>query len=327
MDPHLILTQAFEGVVINDRITKIVTYNFSERSNFSKIGSYIFVLSQNIKLVKSIIKITKANSNTHILVREFSNSCLLLLALLIFPQRGRIVFNINHNLKNIENRFPFALYILAKLGFNFLMLDGYYLQPYIPRSIRDKILVHTFPCRPSLKSRANNNDPNRHLNIGIVGDFRSEKGSILEITKAVKEIVSLKFCTVCIGARNSSFVQQNFKDAEIKAISTDTPEQYYDFLNKLDILLIFAKRTTYFSRHSGTIMDAIGCGVVTLTPEFPVFKSQLKIPIDVGMTYNSLEEIKNTVIRAIDQLYNFHVNISEYIALRDSPLRLYTKHD
>jgi hypothetical protein len=326
MDPHLILSKAFEGATINEQKAVIVTYGHSEQQNSSRIGRYFVVALQNIKLINSIRRALKSNLDTHVLIREFSSVCLLVLAVFIFPLRARMVFNINHNLKNVEDRFPLILYILAKIGFNFLMLDGYYLEQYIPASIKQNILIHPFPCHRSLRSRTYKIDPHILINIGVVGDFRAEKGSLSEITGAVKELALLNSCNICIGARNPSAVQLYFKDMDIQIANTGSHEQYHAYLNSLDILLIFAKRETYFRRHSGTIMDGISHGVITLAPNFPVFKSQLEVPVTIGITYQSSAEIKATAVLAIQQINCLRNNLVKYISHRVAPLNLHTKH-
>lgn len=327
MDPHQILSKAFENAFINDTIAKVITYDYKKNNNSSKIGKIWFVVSQNWGLIKKIRKIRKFEDSTQILVREFSNICLLIFSALTIQHRKYVIFNINHNLKNIEHQFPLTLYLLAKLGFRFLMLDGFHLKQYIPKSLQRQMLFQLFPCDDAHRPYNPKPSEESELTVGIVGDFRNEKSpmaTVIDVTNRLQQIGNVK---IKIGARSPTPVEEIFSKSKIKVVCTAEKFRYYEFLKNTDIILIFAKRESYFSRHSGTIMDSVSHGVVVVAPSFPVFESQLNNPITIGITYNSIAEIDDAIQKAASKLSTLRANMPSYRKARETPLKISTYHD
>jgi len=77
-----------------------------------------------------------------------------------------------------------------------------------------------------------------------------------------------------------------------------------------------ASRSAYFSRNSGTIMDAISAGAIPVVPNFPVFRSQVSDPVPVGIVYDRMGDIAVSIERSLGDIETISFNRRAYTASR-----------
>ena len=102
----------------------------------------------------------------------------------------------------------------------------------------------------------------------------------------------------------------------VEKVKTDKYEEYLAFMQSVDILIVFADKQKYFYRHSGTVMEAIANGVIPIVPNYPILASQVNIPLPVGLTYESLEELYQLVNEALSMAESFRTNRLSYFEKR-----------
>lgn len=324
-DPHKILSEIFIHATINNHPALLISYKPITNNAQTRLKSLCYIFSMHYSMILTILHECKINKLRYFIVREFSNIALLFFCPLILKHRKKIVFNINHNLKDVSNGFPKSIYLLALLGFNFLMLDGDLICNYIPRKIKNKFIFFPFPTRKrDTPIRLNKRETTK---IGIVGDFRDEKAPLGIVSTMIADLTTLPNTNILIGYRTEKVIRQLLLPQCVTVISTESEKEYESFLHQLDILIIFAKRNSYFSRHSGTIIDAASYGVIPVVPSLPVFESQILTPLQIGVTYVDLLEVKDVVAHAIENAQQFKSNLREYINIRSRAIQIYIKDD
>jgi hypothetical protein len=86
------------------------------------------------------------------------------------------------------------------------------------------------------------------------------------------------------------------------------------------MILIFADKSKYFYRHSGTIMDAVACGVVPVVPNLPILASQVLEPAQIGVIYESVTTIPEAIEMVVSSLRMTIKNQQRY---KDERSRVY----
>jgi hypothetical protein len=138
------------------------------------------------------------------------------------------------------------------------------------------------------------------LRVGIIETMRKEKAihHLLEMLR--KEQRSLNFKLV-IGVplwKKPPWLN----DPDLEVVDTSTEAQFSNYLRSLDIIVADYIKTEYYFRPSGVIVDAGMNGCYVICPDFPVFRAQIKIPVSIGSTFSSLEEIPDGLIKAREKL-------------------------
>jgi len=255
----------------------------------------------------------------HITVaREFWNVPLLIVSPLLFLFRRRMYFNINHNLSSLPHRFPLSVVLLSGLGFRFILFDGCLATAKFSSAIKRQFSTPLFPV--SIES-ASEETPALHSDkrfaVGVVGDFRSEKGDTEGLTQIMAGIAEIPGVDLTIGLRGPTLAIERAGLAA-QFISTRSRSEYLAFLRNIDVLILFARKDRYYCRHSGTIMDAIACYATPVVPNFPVLTSQISRPVQVGLTYDGLTEIIDTIVDACRNRCVLRENIPRYLRARNS---------
>lgn len=320
-DPHTILSRAFEKCTIGGRKPAIVKSRLSRLHSKSRTIRLIFVFLAVPLMVFDIW--LSALRQSPVVIREFWNIPIAFVSPIIWPVRHKLYFNINHNLSGLPNRFPLSLYIMALLGFRFVLFDGSATASHFPAKVLRAFYFPLFPCIPGEFQHRTESLPM----IAVVGDFRPEKGDPKLIRSLVEALSDDSRWTLKIGKHGnkpSLFEAHN----NIVVVDTSTHSDYLRFLSSAVAILVFADADKYYVRHSGTVMDAIACGAVPIVPNLPVIASQVHCPIDVGVIYDDFSELKACATKAISLQDIFSVNRKTYFKFRDTvELTEVARHD
>lgn len=320
-DPHKILSNALAGATINGRGATILSYCWPHVKFRNRLLAIIAVFLRNIYMVLIALSGVIAGGDRFFIFREFSNGVMFLLIPLTFFIRGRCIFNVNHNLKNIEHRFPWSIRVMSVLGYYFLIFDGQNLVTYIPPNLRKAFIFTPFPC--VAMGGAYKKTEGGVARIGVVGDFRSEKTDSTEFSGILKSVSEMSRSTIQIGVRSSVALRDVSVPDGVLVRSTAGHSEYISFLSDCDVLLVLAKREAYFSRNSGTIMDAIACGVIPVVPNLPVLESQVTTPRKVGVVYSDYFGIQKSIVEAIEKMNALRSAMDDYLAMRGLPVQLF----
>lgn len=229
---------------------------------------------------------------------------------LLFLLRGKPVFFFVHDMQQVATlklRSKIALQICrawVRLGpFYpiFISLDDTHLKPDLRFSSKKKLTIphpHHLADRPSPVRPVC--FPGTRLRVGIIETMRKEKAihGLLEILR--KEQESLNFQLV-IGVplwKRPSWLN----DPHLEVLDTSTEAQFSEYLKGLDIFVADYNKSEYHFRPSGVIVDAGMNGCYVLCPDFPVFRAQIGIPVSIGSTFSSLEEIPNILGKTREKL-------------------------
>jgi hypothetical protein len=315
-DVHSILDKAYDRVSINQVKPNLSKYYFRYTDSNFIIIRRLLVFVSNFIMALDLIFYSMLKKN--VVAREFSNVAMLLLIPITFLFRKRIFFNINHNLKLIQKEFPLSIKALCLLGYQFIFFDGSGVLEYIPKKYRNQFHTPLFPVLDpdGICENVNKSFQGKELKVGIVGDFRSEKGEIVQILSVINKIASINGVFVNVGARSQHVFRGFEMDKKVRVANTTSESSYYSFIQDVDVLIIFATSVSYFSRHSGTIMDAVSHGVKVIAPNYPVFKSQITHPCEVGYLYNDINDIYNLICNHKNEMLINSVCFSKYTEMR-----------
>jgi len=315
-DPHLILDYAFsrlrfdgnDFVLIKSPLRRI-------SSSFWLIRAIIVTCSSVAMTAQALFEILK--SRRIVVFREYWVLLCFLAIFFLFPFRGRVVFNVNHNLQQgVRNDFVPERF-LVKVGFNVLIFDGENVANILFGSDGERILTAPFPAPHEPNFNNCCGIRSRRPIVGIVGDFRSEKIKPEMLNYVLESIKKLVEVEIVVGARDIDAAKESFNGVD-RFICTRSRERYIEFLSGLDLLIVFGAKESYYFRHSGTLMDAIYNGVIVLAPNYPIVSQQIANPVRVGLTYDEVTEIPETVKIGIGMLGQRETLFPEYWHFRSS---------
>lgn len=308
-DAHRVLSEAFRRTTIEGRTGVVIEAPFIKvGSDFRFVRVLLLVLGAPLMALRAI---WNSRGGSPLVIREFSNAVGILLLIPLFPLRRRVYFNINHNLKGFPARFPEALRLLAKSGFNFIMFDGHDIAREIPREVSKRFFVGPFPVAPFVSAHR---VPDRACTVGLVGDFRGEKASKEVLVNILARLAQIPDTVVKLGVRGAGTIDS--LSASVEVVRTKEAQDYFRFLKSVDIVVILAEANAYYARHSGTIMDAIASHAVVVAPDLPVFRQQISSPAIVGLVYRSVDELPEVVGQARAELSDLRARQASYVAGR-----------
>lgn len=183
-------------------------------------------------------------------IREFRTSQLFVLFPLILGLRKKIYFLNNHNFQMSQKE----LYLMSKLGVNFLFIDFKYVD--------NKMIENSFNILSDLK-------PNQTVS--------ANKNTVLIFSASPKKIISKiddTYLKIYIANRDTDEVY-NVKDS-IHVQGTKSEKNYRKALDTFHSVIIDYDKKDYNYRTSGLIWDAIKSGNHIITNGYPVFKAQLE---------------------------------------------------
>lgn len=143
---------------------------------------------------------------------------------------------------------------------------------------------------------------NEPIKIGIVGMIRADK-PIFELAQRLATYTKRpdSGCEFIIGL---PFHQKSEKieQLEVQLYDTAQESEYFNLLQKLDILVAFYKGDRYYYRASGVVNDAVSCGCYILASDYPVIKHQLISPVEIGKTFQNFDELEARISEAIPHI-------------------------
>jgi hypothetical protein len=292
-DPHISLNEGFKRLKINGEKIVFVKSRIINLHSKSYLIKLILVLIRSLiqlyDIFLSIIKFRRI-----IIVREFSNNAMLLFSPILFLCRKQILFNINHNLIDLNLNSFSPIKIMCRMGFRFLLLDGSFAVSSFPKSIRTQFLTPYFPLTRRVNKSYKISIKKKKRILGIAGNARLKRINVVRIHKIIINLAKIKNWEIRIS--NSFNTNNDLKNIKnIKFFNTKSHQKYLKFLSSCDAILILANKKDYFYRNSGSIIDSISCGAVPIVRRFPVFISQINKPVKIGLTYESLEKINEVL--------------------------------
>ena len=314
-DNHEILNDALSKVVFVGYNSEIIKNDFANLTSDFKFFRILLVIARSIKLLSIIPKVVFDRSRVYV-IREFSNYSILFLSPFLFIARNNIFLNINHNLISSDYSLPIPIKFLCKMGFKFIFFDGEFALSAFSPVYRSNFITPLFPI-----SDRNNSDSkldnSKFMIVGVVGDMREEKINIEDFEEFLINTLKKPGFKIKLGVSSNNHNKSNhYKSLGVEVSSTYSKEDYFDFLKSLDVLIIFAKSERYYYRHSGTIMDAVSFGVIPIVPNYPIFKSQISNPFQVGTTYQNISELNDVIRSLVKDRKKFHLNFSGYVKKR-----------
>jgi hypothetical protein len=314
-DPHTVLDAALTRLTFNGKSVKTVRARLANYRSRISFANYLLVMVSMVIMTFDLL--TAARRGGVVVAREFWNIPLLVVSPLLFPFRRRIYFNVNHNLRSLPHQFPPSIVLLSRLGFRFILFDGRLAAATFCLAVRKQFSTPLFPI--SIEG-ASAELPPGHFDtswvVGVVGDFRLEKGSKEEVIEIISRIGAIPGVNVTIGLREPGLAVER-AGLVAQVVGTRSREEYVAFLQSIDILILFARQDRYYCRHSGTIMDAIACYATPVVPNFPVLASQISHPVRVGLTYEGLGAIVDTTVNACQNRRVLRENIPRYLRARN----------
>jgi hypothetical protein len=312
-DNHEVLNSSFDELLINKSKPILLKTKSNKGPQYSLIYRYIFIIISVGNILFHIARLKPKGG--FIIVREFWNIPFLIISPFLFHLRRSIFLNINHNLKNIQRKFPTSLLLLSLIGFRFILLDGTYAKGLLPFYVRKNFYFPPFLVSKTISSVYRNKTKKNKITIGVVGDFRLEKLEISYFLMLMKKIIKNPKFNLKIGVRNKK-IHSHLLAENLNIFPTENKISYQNFLASIDVLIIFASKNAYYVRHSGTIMDAITYSVIPIAPDFPVFRSQILQPKQVGFLYKSTNQIYTILDNISIRKINFFKERVEYIMSR-----------
>lgn len=314
-DHHAILDVAFSALTINGRspaVTRAITRHLTSDTQLIRT---LLVMASTMALPFQCY--VSAMRKRYVLVREFWNFPLLIVAPLLLPIRRRIIFNINHNLLGQTTRLPKVLKLLVGSGFKFLLLDGAVSQFNVRTANGGGIYSCRFPASADqfLICGERHLTGRRQVTVSLVGNMRSEKIGDFSVADAIAEITKIPRVKMLLGRRGGEQGVSTLPDI-VQIYDTTDAASYLRLLRMSDYVVILASRSAYFSRNSGTIMDAVSAGAIPVVPNFPVFRSQVSDPVPVGIVYDGMGDIAAAIKRSLGDIETISFNRRAYTASR-----------
>lgn len=144
--------------------------------------------------------------------------------------------------------------------------------PGLKKFYRSIVIPH--PLSEVLFCPKLNNDKNYDIKIGIVGMLRNDK-PILPLIRFMAEFIKLNNNVVFImGTPLWQTFPKEIRNYNINIIDTTEREQYFNFLQSLDIVITDFDRESFYFRPSGIINDAVSAGCFVIAPDYYIFRTQ-----------------------------------------------------
>ncbi len=313
---QIIYHNIFKSFKINGLQVQTIGYSYYSRTT-SIFSNFKFVFFSNITIFLTLIRSKK---NLPYVVTEFSNWMVFICSPVLFLFRKNVFFVINHN-ATYKGRFSYILKILLWLDFHFILFDGGKIVKML--SIPKKMNLHTpfFPIdnvRFQKYSPKINKSEINVVKVGLVGIFNNSKTNYDDLSQCLHQLTSNSNVQVLFGIRGMDTDLENFLSKfGIGYVYTSTSEDYSKFLSKIDIGVILALREKYLFRNSGTIMDMAASGINVVCPDYPVFRSQIEMPSQIGVCYNNIGDVSEAVNEVINNFDLFRKNLQFYNEYRD----------
>ncbi|MGE5526762.1 MAG: hypothetical protein ACM3SS_23840 [Rhodospirillaceae bacterium] len=255
-----------------------------------------------------------------VIVREYTNFAMALVAPLLWPFRNRIIFNVNDNLAPQLNLLSRAsLQLMRRWGFHIMLLDGAHVQRDLEARLGTMRLLTPYFSVPDRREHSAAREPRNRFRVGFVGYFRPDKGGVQTLAGAIRELQQLPDLEVALGYWNRGQVEQLPDDIRATLVLRDTLhyQDYLAFLSACDAIVVLAT-PAYLMRHSGVLVDSVSRGTPVLCPDYPLLAFQVLQPVPVGVTYSALDELPQRVQEVRARHTELKRNFEEYFRVRSA---------
>ena len=232
-----------------------------------------------------------------VVVREYTNFAMALVAPLLWPWRDRIMFNVNDNLApQLTALSRASLQLMRRLNFRILLLDGAQVRPELEARLGPIRLLTPYFSVPDRRDRSPTPGRREKFRVGFVGYFRPDKGGVNALADAIRAVRQLPDVEVALGYWNRGQVDKLPQDVREGIVLRETLRyaDYLAFLGTCDAMVVLAT-PAYVLRHSGVLVDSVSRGTPVLCPDYPLLAYQVLQPVPVGATYAALDELPSRV--------------------------------
>ena len=254
-----------------------------------------------------------------VIVREYTNFAMALVAPVLWPWRNRIIFNVNDNLApQLSALSRGSLHLMRRCGFRFMLLDGAHVQHELEARLG---AMHLLTPYFSVTDRRDRSAARTHqrsrFRVGFVGYFRPDKGGVDALADAIRALQQLPDVEVALGYWNRAQAEQLPADVRDELVLHETLRypDYLAFLSSCDAIIVLAT-PAYLLRHSGVLVDSVSRGTPVLCPEYPLLAFQALQPVPVGATYATLDELPKRVQEVKTRYRELKGNFDEYFRVR-----------
>lgn len=254
-----------------------------------------------------------------VIVREYTNFAMALVAPFLWPWRNRIIFNVNDNLApQLSALSRGSLHLMRRCGFRFMLLDGAHVQHELEARLGAMhLLTPYFSVTDRRDPVAARNRQRSPFRVGFVGYFRPDKGGVDALAEAIRALQQLPDVEVALGYWNRAQAEQLPADVREALVLHETLRypDYLAFLSSCDAIVVLAT-PAYLLRHSGVLVDSVSRGTPVLCPDYPLLAFQALQPVRVGATYATLEELPARVQEVKAGYGELVRNFDEYFRVR-----------
>jgi hypothetical protein len=251
-------------------------------------------------------------------IREFRNGPFLFVAPFLWLFRRRMVLVINGNIPgSIHGAATASAFgVLVAMRFRFLLFDGELARATIEKRYpRIKLCAPLF-CVPDKRGgELPRRDSSRPFVLGLVGNFREEKGGVAGAWKAVELLSSIDSLRIAIGYRDKA-LQEQLPRTNVDLVYTGAYDDYVHFMRSCDAMLFLGVPSAYEVRHSGALLDCLGLGTPAVCPELLLWKSVVSNPTRVGETYGEDLAMRETVIGLMSRIDEVRAGFQAYFSGR-----------
>ncbi len=287
---------------------------WEERPGFSKLRHQSWLWRRHGALAVAC----RRTNPRPVLIREFSSIPLLLWAPRFLSMRRRLYFLVNHNLQWAvsESAERLAWRMLQRMGFRMVFFETRDLP--LPTSYG---LAHSrhgtipFPMAARAAATASRRAiPGSLPLVGVAGHARAEKDQAALVETLIA--AGRGKWRVAVGASNPAAYPSSLREAGVSVRATMSAAEYESFLRDCDAIVIAPRECRYRYRPSGVLADALSVGTPGVAPDFPLFRSQLSVPCDVGEVFSRPEDLSGAVERALSRRVAGEYDFEKYRAAR-----------
>jgi hypothetical protein len=131
------------------------------------------------------------------------------------------------------------------------------------------------------------------LKVGLGGTIRPQKGILdADFLSAVQSGAQQSETPIELvaGFPNRPGYRENLPQ-EIEFIDTKNFDDYVRFIESLDVLVVNLRKDHYWCRSSGVVQGTLSAGVFVIVNDYPVARSQVSHPTNVGAVYTGFQEL------------------------------------
>lgn len=237
------------------------------------------------------------------IIQDFLNIPLILVWPFIFSVRRKLLFVVNHNVQRCEQSLLeyMCFKALTFFGCRFLLLEFQNEQLNMPL-LRGATQHLTLPFLITQTNVASNSKQKEMKVIGVIGYQRKEKkvDDLLEHVDKITIKLNAKFV---VGTPNLAILK-TIKNPNCELIDTTNFKDYMRAIKTCDIVVFNYDSYDYYWRHSGIIAECVAEGKYVICPSFPLLRSQINWPQPVGMCFENIVQLEETLEAAMKNIPN-----------------------